>query len=69
MLDVVNDDTAAPRDGDEQAYIVTAAPGHDIRDLVAKRIVDGGHGLRELRGLEMDLEDIFLQLTTQEAEA
>ena len=69
VLDVVDDDTAAPKDGDEQAYIVTAAPGHDIRDLVAKRIVDGGHGLRELRGLEMDLEDIFLQLTTQEAEA
>ena len=69
VLDVVGEDeTAAASDGGEQAYIVTVAPGHDIRDLVAKSVVDSGHGLRELRGLEMTLEDIFLQLTTQGAE-
>lgn len=69
VLEVVGESEAATSsDGGDQAYIVTAAPGQDIRDLVAKTIVDSGHGLRELRVLEMTLEDIFLQLTTQEAE-
>lgn len=68
VLEVVEDEAAHSSDGGEQAYIVSAAPGHDIRDLVAKKIVDSGHGLRELRGLEMTLEDIFLQLTTQDVE-
>ena len=64
VLDVQDD----AEDGEEQAFIVTAVPGRDVRDQVAKRVVDGGHSLRELRGLEMSLEDIFLRLTTEEEE-
>ncbi len=56
--------------GDESAagegvYVVTAAPGQDLRDPLAKAVVDGGYGLRELRSLEMTLEDIFLRLTSE----
>lgn len=51
--------------GGEATYIVTAAEG-GIDDAVAKAVVDGGFGLRELRPLEMTLEDIFLRLTTEE---
>ena len=50
---------------DEGAYVVTAAPGQDLRDPLAKAVVDGGYGLRELRSLDMTLEDIFLRLTSE----
>ena len=51
--------------GGEGVYVVTAAPGQDLRDPLAKAVVDGGYGLRELRSLEMTLEDIFLRLTSE----
>lgn len=50
----------------ESVYLVTVVPGRDIRDDLARQVVDGGFGLRELRALEMTLEDIFLRLTTEE---
>ena len=62
----VREDTAGSNGGTDTVFIVTAAPGREIRDQVARRLVDGGYGLRELRGLEMTLEDIFLRLTTEE---
>ncbi len=55
------DETAAG----EGVYVVTAAPGQDLRDPLAKAVVDGGYGLRELRSLDMTLEDIFLRLTSE----
>ena len=39
----------------------------DIRRDVARAIVDRGMGLLEMRPMRMSLEDIFLQLTTQDA--
>jgi ABC-2 type transport system ATP-binding protein len=42
---------------------------HDIRRDLARTIVSNGWGLLELRPLRMSLEEIFLQLTTQEATA
>jgi ABC-2 type transport system ATP-binding protein len=43
-----------------------AAPDRDVRRDVARAIVDRGWGLLEMRPTRMSLEDIFLQLTTQE---
>jgi hypothetical protein len=40
-----------------------------VRDSLARKIVDSGFALRELRGLDMTLEDIFLRLTTEEVNA
>ncbi len=40
---------------------------HDIRRDIAKAIVANNWGLLELRPLRMSLEEIFLQLTTQES--
>jgi len=45
-----------------------AAAGKDIRSLVAAKIVEKGWSLFELRGVSLSLEDIFLQLTTDDAE-
>ena len=41
----------------------------DPRRDVANAIVRGGWGLLELRPMRMSLEDIFLKLTTVEAES
>jgi ABC-2 type transport system ATP-binding protein len=46
---------------------VETAPGQDIRSQIAARIVEKGWALFELRGVSMSLEDIFLELTTDDA--
>lgn len=51
---------------DESAYVISSSPEYDIRDAVARKTVEAGFGLRELRALEMTLEDIFLRLTSEE---
>jgi ABC-2 type transport system ATP-binding protein len=46
--------------------LVEAEPGRDIRDQLARVVVNGGWGLYQL-GLErVTLEDVFLRLTTRE---
>jgi len=47
---------------------VEAAAGKDIRNLIAANVVEKGWPLYELRGVSLSLEDIFLQLTTEDAE-
>ena len=46
---------------------IEAAQGQDIRSQVAAGIVKSGWELYELRGVSMSLEDIFLELTTDDA--
>jgi ABC-2 type transport system ATP-binding protein len=47
-------------------YEIEAETNHDVRRDVARAIVDRGWGLLELRPTRMSLEEIFLQLTTEE---
>ncbi len=47
---------------------VEAAPGEDIRSQVAAAVVAKSLPLYELTGVSLSLEDIFLQLTTEDAE-
>ncbi len=54
-----------PEVGDA-AYIISTTPGQDVRDELSRQLVNGGFGLRELRSLEMTLEDIFLRLVAEE---
>jgi ABC-2 type transport system ATP-binding protein len=49
------------------AVNVEAAAGKDIRSDLAAKIVEKGWPLFELRGVSLSLEDIFLQLTTDDA--
>ncbi|MBU0705234.1 MAG: ABC transporter ATP-binding protein [Chloroflexi bacterium] len=51
---------------DEGAYQVFCTQGHDRRAELARAVVEQGWGLLELRSVGMSLEDIFLQLTTEE---
>jgi ABC-2 type transport system ATP-binding protein len=48
-------------------YEITAEADRDVRREVAQSVVGQGWGLLELRPLRMSLEDIFLQLTTDES--
>ena len=47
---------------------IESASGKDIRSLIAAKVVEKGWSLYELRGVSLSLEDIFLQLTTDDAE-
>jgi ABC-2 type transport system ATP-binding protein len=47
-------------------YEIEAEAERDVRRDVARAIVDRGWGLLELRPMRMSLEEIFLQLTTEE---
>ena len=57
---------AAPLTGHVLAT-VEAAEGKDIRSAIAARIVEKGWPLFELKGVSLSLEDIFLELTTDDA--
>jgi ABC-2 type transport system ATP-binding protein len=48
--------------------MVEVSPGQDVRSQLAAKIVGKGWPLYELRGVNLSLEEIFLQLTTEESE-
>jgi ABC-2 type transport system ATP-binding protein len=56
----------ARADGHLRATVETAQ-GKDIRSAIAAKIAEKGWSLYELRGVSLSLEDIFLQLTTDDA--
>lgn len=58
VLDVSNES--------EDVYLITTASGQDVRDPLTRSVIDKGFSLRELRPLDMTLEDIFLRFTTEE---
>jgi ABC-2 type transport system ATP-binding protein len=56
------------RDGNV-SYEVDSEKGRDVRRDLARTVVASGWGLLELRPMRMSLEDIFLELTTEETSA
>ena len=48
------------------AFEVESAPETDVRRELARAVVTRGWGLLELRPVRMSLEDVFLQVTTEE---
>lgn len=81
MVRVKSDDPAVPRllrsvpkvtavraatDQGKNAYLVDTELGSDIRAELAEYVVGRGWGLLELRPVEMTLEEVFRQLTTEE---
>ncbi|HLG21817.1 MAG TPA: ATP-binding cassette domain-containing protein [Candidatus Manganitrophaceae bacterium] len=57
-----------PASEGEGAFIVESDLGRDIREDLSKTVVENGWGLLEMKPLTMSLEEVFLQLTTQEKE-
>ncbi len=54
------------RQGGTVGYEVESEPGRDVRRQLAGAVVGAGWGLLELRPVRLSLEEIFLQLTTEE---
>jgi len=52
--------------GGPAAFEVESAPESDVRRELARAVVTRGWGLLELRPVRMSLEDVFLQVTTEE---
>jgi ABC-2 type transport system ATP-binding protein len=48
------------------AFEVESERGRDVRRDLAREVVTRGWGLLELRPMRMSLEEIFLQVTTEE---
>jgi ABC-2 type transport system ATP-binding protein len=57
---------AADQRADHGAFEVESERGRDIRRDLAREVVMRGWGLLELRPMRMSLEEIFLQVTTEE---
>jgi ABC-2 type transport system ATP-binding protein len=49
------------------SFEIESEHGTDIRRELARTVVNNGWGLLELRPMRMSLEEIFLQVTTDEA--
>lgn len=56
----------ADRHGSAIGYEVESTRGEDVRRDLARAVVARGLGLLELRPLRMSLEEVFLQVTTEE---
>jgi ABC-2 type transport system ATP-binding protein len=53
---------------DAFSYSVETELKKDVRGQLARKIVEGGYDLLEMRTMSMSLEEVFLQLTTKEEE-
>ncbi|MCF7804837.1 MAG: ABC transporter ATP-binding protein [Candidatus Marinimicrobia bacterium] len=59
-------DSGVQTEGNICALRIDSEPGHDVRRSVADTIVKQSWGLLELKQISLTLEDIFLELTTEE---
>jgi ABC-2 type transport system ATP-binding protein len=70
QIDGVSEVKIEPAETPERlAVTVESRADGDIRSAIAKRIIGEGFDLYELRAIRLTLEDIFLQLTTEEPPA
>ncbi|MCZ6788921.1 MAG: ABC transporter ATP-binding protein [Chloroflexi bacterium] len=65
-IDGVQGVTVTPLERGAATYTVTSGRDQDIREEVARQVVQQGWGLLRQESLSMSLEEIFLRLTTEE---
>ena len=53
-------------DGEASSYRIETELKQDVRGRIARSIIEGGFELLEFRSLQLSLEEVFTQLTTQE---
>ena len=61
-------DTANQSEGAPVSATIESESGLDLRSRIAGSLVGNGFELLELRGVSLSLEEIFLQLTTEETQ-
>lgn len=64
--DVVSVEPAGTTNSDETSVIVEAKPETDVRPALARAVMEKGWDLMELRPIEVSLEDVFIDLVTEE---
>ena len=57
---------SAIENSDHLSVVVESESGRDLRSAIAASVIGQGFDLYELRAVSLSLEDIFLQLTTEE---
>ncbi|MBX5489740.1 MAG: ATP-binding cassette domain-containing protein [Chloroflexi bacterium] len=62
----VLDVTAQPAPDGRTTFTVSCELGSDLREQLAAAVVGAGYGLSELRSVRLSLEEIFLQIITEE---
>ena len=65
----VMDVTVAGGADGTNTYTVACALGHDLREQLAATVVGQGWGLLELRPVRLSLEEIFLEIITEQNES
>ena len=50
----------------EGDFMVESVSNENIRPMLARAVVDSGWGLREMRSKDLSLEEVFIQLVTEE---
>jgi ABC-2 type transport system ATP-binding protein len=60
---------STPDSAGRLSVAVESAPGRDLRSQLAALVIGQGYELYELRAVNLSLEEIFLQLTTEEKAA
>jgi len=65
----VTDVVPEPGGNGVHGFFIDSQEETDVRAELASKIVESGFGLLEMRPVGMSLEEIFLQLTTEEQEA
>jgi ABC-2 type transport system ATP-binding protein len=63
---VLNVKVEGEEDGGPASYVVECKLETDLRGILAREIVFQGWDLLEMRGVSMSLEDVFINLVTQE---
>jgi ABC-2 type transport system ATP-binding protein len=63
---VTNVDISAIENSEHLKAIIESEPGTDLRSKLAAAVIRKGLDLLELKAVSLSLEDIFLQLTTEE---
>jgi ABC-2 type transport system ATP-binding protein len=63
---VISVQTSESAGGDPATYTVECQLNSDLRRVLASTVVSEGWGLLDLRGISMSLEDVFINLITQE---
>ena len=59
-------DISPIENSDHLSVVVESESGRDLRSAIASSVIGQGFDLYELRAVSLSLEDIFLQLTTEE---
>ncbi len=58
---------ATPEDGHGNRLLVETDRSEDLRPRIARLLVERGESLLELKAMDLSLEDIFMQLVTEES--